>query len=216
MTRNLTPVLLFLAGVGFSSGAMAHPHVFVEASLEIVRNSDGKFSELRQVWRFDELFSTTVVLDFDANANNTLEPEELEEVSKTVTKSVGEENFFTELRLGKENIDFVAPDRINVDYKDGQILMFFETVLAKPVASTEGDFRISVSDPTYYVAMEIAEEGAVIVSGNSAGCTSAISRPDYDLLLSQNQAKATEDFFNNPSGAGLGDDWLTWVTLKCS
>ena len=74
----------------------------VDANLEIVRNGAGEVTELRNVWRFDELFSTTVVMDYDANGNNVLEPEELAEVSKTVTKSISEEEFFTEVRLGKD------------------------------------------------------------------------------------------------------------------
>lgn len=194
--------------------ANAHPHVFVEANLEIVRDDQGNITELRHVWRFDELFSTTVVLDFDANTNNILEPDELEEVSKTVTQSVGQENFFTEIRLGNGNVEFVPPEKINVDYKDGQLLMFFATTLKSPVKPGDGDFKVSVSDPTYYVAMDIADDAAVMISGNSTGCSTQVQRPDYDKLMSQTMT--TEDFFNNPSGAGLGDAWMTWVTLKCA
>jgi ABC-type uncharacterized transport system substrate-binding protein len=194
--------------------ANAHPHVFVEANLEIVRDDQGNITELRHVWRFDELFSTTVVLDFDANANDMLEPDELDEVSKTVTQSVGQENFFTEIRLGNQDVEFLAPEKINVDYKDGQLLMFFATRLKAPVKPGDGDFKVSVSDPTYYVAMDIADDNAVMISGNASGCSSLVQRPDYDKLMSQ--AATTEDFFNNPSGAGLGDAWMTWVTLKCA
>jgi ABC-type uncharacterized transport system substrate-binding protein len=194
--------------------AKAHPHVFVEANLEIVRDDQGNITELRHVWRFDELFSTTVVLDFDANTNNVLEPDELDEVSKTVTQSVGQENFFTEVRLKDENVEFIPPERINVDYKDGQLLMFFATRLKSPAKAGDGDFKVSVSDPTYYVAMDIADDSAVMISGNASGCSSQVLRPDYDKLMSQ--AATTEDFFNNPNGAGLGDAWMTWVTLKCA
>jgi len=196
--------------------ALAHPHVMVDANLEIVRNAAGEVIELRNVWRFDELFSTTVVLDYDANGNNVLEPEELDEVSKTVTKSISEEDFFTEVRLGKESVAFVPPPEIMVDYVDGQILMLFAVTFAKPVNASAGQFRVSVADPTYYVAFELAGEAAVQVSGNGAGCGVEVVVPDYDKLMSQNQASLTEQFFNNPENADLGDDWMTWVNLKCS
>ena len=67
MVKNLFRKFWIAALVSLfaGSGAFAHPHVFVEASLEIVLDKDGRFSKLRQVWRFDELFSATVVLDFD-------------------------------------------------------------------------------------------------------------------------------------------------------
>jgi ABC-type uncharacterized transport system substrate-binding protein len=198
------------------ASALAHPHVMVDANLEIVRNAAGEVTELRNVWRFDELFSTTVVMDYDANGNNVLEPEELAEVSKTVTKSISEEDFFTEVRLGNDSVEFVAPAEIMVDYVDGQILMLFAVNFAKPVNTSAAQFRVSVADPTYYVAFELAGEAAVQVSGNGAGCGVEVVVPDYDKLMSQNQASLTEQFFNNPENADLGDDWMTWVNLKCS
>jgi ABC-type uncharacterized transport system substrate-binding protein len=214
MRSRLLHSAVLMAAVALPVCASAHPHVFVEANLEIVRDEQGNVTELRHVWRFDELFSTTVVLDFDANTNDMLEPDELDEVSKTVTQSVGQENFFTEIRLGNQDVEFLAPEKINVDYKDGQLLMFFATRLKAPVKPGDGDFKVSVSDPTYYVAMDIADDNAVMISGNASGCSSLVQRPDYDKLMSQ--AATTEDFFNNPSGAGLGDAWMTWVTLKCA
>ena len=196
--------------------ARAHPHVMVQANLEIVRNGAGDVTELRNVWRFDEMFSMTVLMDYDTNANNMLEPEELAEVSKTVTKSISEEDFFTEVRLGKETIEFVPPPEIMVDFVDGQILMLFAVTFAQPVKTSPEQFRVSVADPTYYVAFELAGEAAVQVSGNGSGCGVDVLVPDYDKLMSQDPASLTEQFFNNPENADLGDDWMTWVNLKCS
>jgi ABC-type uncharacterized transport system substrate-binding protein len=205
-----------IAMIAAPAVARAHPHVMVDANLEIVRNAAGDVTELRNVWRFDELFSTTVLMDYDANANNVLEPEELAEVAKTVTKSISEEDFFTEVRLGKETVEFVPPPEIMVDYVDGQILMLFAVAFAQPLKTSPEQFRVSIADPTYYVAFELAGEAAVQVSGNGAGCGVDVVVPDYDKLMSQDQASLTEQFFNNPENADLGDEWMTWVNLKCS
>ncbi len=150
--------LAFTAALVLPAVAFAHPHVMVEANLEIVRDEAGQVTELRHVWRFDELFSTTVLVDFDANADNALQPEELEEVSKTVTQSISEQDWFTEVRSGNDTVEIVGPDKIMVDYQDGQLLMFFPARLKQPVSTAAAPFRVSVSDPTYYVAMEIADE----------------------------------------------------------
>ena len=63
------------------SEVRAHPHVFVEANIDIVRDADGNFTELRQVWRFDELFSTVLVLDFDRDGDQKLNQAEMKEVA---------------------------------------------------------------------------------------------------------------------------------------
>ncbi len=207
---------LALAGIVFPGEAGAHPHVLVDVNLEIVRNSAGAVTELRHVWRFDEIFSSTVMLDYDTNGDGELSHEELEEVSKTVTQSIGEQDFFTEVRYKGKTIKFVPPPKIMVSYQDGQILMFFAETFKTPVPAVPGPLLISVSDPTYFVAMELADESAIQITGNGAACKVSIVRPDFDKLYSQNSAALTEEFFNNPKGSTLGDQWLTWVYLNCS
>lgn len=196
--------------------AQAHPHVWVEANLEIMRGQDGKVESLRHVWRFDPLFSSTVLLDFDTNANGQLEPDELDEVSGVVTPSIEEQGWFTEVRLGSQTLEFNGPDKIMVDYVDGQVLMFFEASFDKPVEIGTGAFRVSVADPTYYVAMDIVSEAAVQVSGKGEECAVAITRPDYDALYAQSQATLTEQFFEDPESLDFGDEWFTWVDMTCN
>ncbi|MGQ3281388.1 MAG: DUF1007 family protein, partial [Shinella sp.] len=63
---------LLVAGAAFIAPAVAfaHPHIFAEARLEVVAGEDGTVSELRNVWRFDDMFSASVVMDFDKNSNS--------------------------------------------------------------------------------------------------------------------------------------------------
>lgn len=205
-----------LAGMMTPGVAEAHPHVLVDVNLEIMRNPAGELIELRHVWRFDEIFSSTVMLDYDTDGDGKLSHEELEEVSKTVTQSIGEQDFFTEVRLKGKTVKFVPPPKIMVSYQDGQILMFFAETFKKPVPVVPGPLLISVSDPTYYVAMELADESAIQITGNGTACKVSIVRPDFDKLYSQNSAALTEQFFNDPKGSKLGDQWMTWVHLNCS
>jgi ABC-type uncharacterized transport system substrate-binding protein len=211
------PVKTILAAMMASmpAAALAHPHVFAEANLEIVRDGSGEVTELRHVWRFDELFTSTVVLDFDADGDGKLDTTELDEVSSVVTESIGEYDYYTAVRLDGRVIDFQRPERIMAMLEGEQLLMFFALKLEAPLAVTGGKFAVAVSDPTYYVAMEIADEAAVQVSGSSGGCGIAIARPDFDELLARSPQTLTEQFFENPEGAVLGDEWLTWVNFEC-
>ncbi len=195
--------------------ALAHPHVFVEANLEIVRDAAGEITELRNVWRFDELFSSTVLLDYDDDGDGKLSNKELDEVSKTVTESIGEYDFYTKVRLDGRPRKFISPKKILVDYLDGQILMLFALKMAEPVPVVGHHVHIAISDPTYYVDMELASESAIKINGNGTACKVKIERPDFDKLYAQNSDAQTEAFFNNPNTV-LGDAWLTWVALKCT
>lgn len=209
------PAILFSLPLAGAGAAYAHPHVFVEANLEIVRDTQGAVAQLRHVWRFDELFSSTVILDFDSDADGNLSVGELDEVSAVVTESIGENEFFTQVRVNGKRSEFRGPDRIMVDYVDGQILMFFALDFDEPVAFAGGGLRISVADPTYYVAMEIAGEEAIQITGQGSKCSAHIQRPDFDQLYADNRAALTEKFFTDPVNATLGDEWMTWIELNC-
>lgn len=214
MRKKLTTILVAMLALA-PAEAFAHPHVFVEANLEILRDADGAVIELRHVWRFDELFSSTVLLDFDADGDGKLNDQELEEVSATVTELLGEYDFYTEIRLDGQSQDFVPPPKIMVDYQDNQILMFFAETMEPALPIAGKAFRVAVSDPTYYVAVEIANQSSVQITGKGEPCDVAIERPDFDKLYAQNSQTLTEQFFNNPTNAALGDQWLTWIDFKC-
>jgi ABC-type uncharacterized transport system substrate-binding protein len=102
-----------------------------------------------------------------------------------------------------------------VDFQDNQILMFFALKPDHPVETKSGNFKIAVSDSSFYVAIEIADEAAIQIRGGGTECKVKIDRPDYDALIARNSQTLTEQFFNNPKNAVLGDEWLTWITPQC-
>ncbi|RYE61337.1 MAG: DUF1007 family protein, partial [Rhizobiaceae bacterium] len=79
--------------------ALAHPHIFAEARLEIVAGADGTVQELRNVWRFDEVFSSSVILDFDKNGDLKLDPHELAELGETIRTSLADYHYFSTVTL---------------------------------------------------------------------------------------------------------------------
>lgn len=94
-SKILIAALLSLA----PTAAFAHPHIFVEARLEVVAGKDGSVEELRNVWRFDEVFSSSVVMDFDKNTDLKLEPNELTDVGNTVKKSLADYDYYMNLTI---------------------------------------------------------------------------------------------------------------------
>ncbi|RUU72444.1 DUF1007 family protein, partial [Mesorhizobium sp. M7A.T.Ca.TU.009.01.1.2] len=65
--------------------AYVHPHVFAEARLDVILSPDHQsVKALRHLWRFDDLFSSTVMMEFDKNSDLKLDDKELKEVADTV------------------------------------------------------------------------------------------------------------------------------------
>src|ERR1700754_1984540 len=95
------------------AAAFAHPHIFVEARLEVVAAPDGTIKELHNVWRFDEVFSSSVLMDFDKNTNLKLDPDELKEVGETVRTSLADFDYYTTLTDNGKPVKVAKPDVIN-------------------------------------------------------------------------------------------------------
>ncbi|WP_075997392.1 DUF1007 family protein [Salaquimonas pukyongi] len=218
LTVRSTLIAGLAASLLLSSGmpGAAHPHVWIEANLEVVRNEKGEATEIRHVWRFDEIFSSSLVLDFDDNGNGELDPEELETIGKETRISLAEYNFYTEIRSGSKVIDFFEPEPYIVDYKNGQLMMIMAMELTEPQPMGAEGFKVAVSDPTYYVAVELPDPTAVIVSGNGKSCTSQIVVPDWDALYARDADRLADLFTAGPDEKiDASEDYLTWVEFSC-
>lgn len=217
MIRNFLKKLaigsaLVLATTGVAN---AHPHVWVEANMEVVLNKKAEFTKLRHVWRFDEVFSSTIIFDFDTNADGKLGEEELNELTSTVQKSIADYDFYTALRSGNDVIEFYEPEKINAYYDNNQLIMFFEVNPAKPYNLKEQALRISASDTSFYVAFDFTEEN-VKLSGAEHVCNTEVINPDFDKLYADNSETFSEAFFNDANlVSDLGDEFYSWATVSC-
>jgi ABC-type uncharacterized transport system substrate-binding protein len=185
----MRPILLALGAFLFPAAAEAHPHVFAEARLDVVVNSDGTVKSLRHLWRFDDLFSSTVLMEFDKNADLKLDDAELAEVSNTVHSSLAEYNYF-------------------------QLVILFESEPNAPFA-LRGKVDFGIYDPTFYTAIDFTEDDHMAVSALPAFCKRQVIRPDPDEALAQNQASLTPEFFNDPTGTNLSKIFATKLELDC-
>ena len=212
---RLLPLLAAGAVLAAPAAALAHPHIFAEARLEVVAGEDGTVSELRNVWRFDEMFSASVVMDFDKNSNAVLDPDELAEVGSTVLESLEEFSYYTTITEDGKTVKVAKPDAINVDFKDGQLLMFF-TVKPGEAMPLKGKLTFGVYDPTMYAAMDFASDDDLVAVGDRfAACKRVVVRPDPDEVLAQNQDSLTEAFFNDPAGTDMSKLFATRLELTC-
>lgn len=195
--------------------ARAHPHVFAQARLEVETSANGRILELRHVWRFDEVFSSSVMLDFDRNGDFELDRKELASISEVVTASLAEFDYYTTLTINGVDAQTKLPEAIKVAFQDGQLLMFFAVVPGKPLPLS-GKIAIGVFDPTMYAALDFVTDEDMMVTGAASGlCDNSVIRPDPDEVIAQNQASLTEAFFNEPTGNILSKLFATRLELKC-
>ena len=208
-----------LAGVtallATGQAALAHPHVFAEARLDVVLSAEGAVKSLQHLWRFDDVFSSTVLVEFDKNGDLKLDEAELGAVSQTVKDSLAEYGYFQVVTAGGKDVAMSKPDRLIADFKDNQLIILFESTPAAPMPLT-GKLTFGVYDPTFYTAIDFTEDSYLKVDGMPGRCKSTVVRPDPDEALAANQGTLTDAFFNDPAGTNMSKIFATRLELECA
>ncbi len=211
------PSLFFsclLISMFFATPARLHPHVFAEARLDVRLNPDGSVKGLRHLWRFDDVFSSTILLEFDANSDLQLDTSELDTVAGVVKESIAEYDFFQSVTSNGKTVAMAAPDTLIADFQNNQFIILFESAPTKPL-KLDGTLAIGVSDPTFYTAIEFIQDAHMQVEGQPENCSTAIIRPDPDEAIAQNQKNLTDEFFSDPTGNDLSKLFATRLELTC-
>jgi len=212
--KRISAALAIVAALA-PSMALAHPHIFAEARLEIVADDRNEISELRNVWRFDELFSASVVMDFDKNSNAELDPDELQEIGQTVLDSLQEYNYYTTISDNGKSVKVNKPESIVADYKDGQLLLMFAVKPAEAMP-LKGKLSFGVYDPTMYTAIDFPTDDDLAPVGDQIkACEHKVVRPDPDDVLAENKSSLTDAFFNDPTGTDMSKMFATRIEFTC-
>lgn len=204
-----------IAAVFASTGpASVHPHVFAEARLDVLVNADETVKSLRHLWRFDDLFSSTVLVEFDKNGDLKLDDSELHEVSSTIFSSLAEYGYFQLVSSDGKDVAMKPPESLMANFDNNQLIVLFESEPKAPL-KLKGKVDFGVYDPTFYTAIDFLEDQNMAVDPLPASCKRAVIRPDPDEAISQNQATLTDEFFNDPTGTDLSKIFATRLELTC-
>lgn len=205
---------------GGTGPALAHPHVFADARMEIVGSADGTLASVRNIWRMDELFSTSVVLDYDKNRNGVLDDDELQAVGDTVKESIAEWRFYTFVRTaGGRLVAMQPPAEIRALYQEGQLLLFFEMKTAEPVDLKTGTLAVSNFDETFFVAFDFADEKSFDLVDMPPSCRKTMVVPDEDEAAQQYMSSIASlgpDQTVPDDGIDYSQILATRVEIQCS
>lgn len=215
MHRILSFMMAINGAIFCASAASAHPHVFAQARLELQATSDGYIDELRHVWRFDELFTSTVILEFDADKDGTLGDAELDEVANTIASSIAHYDYFQNLEVKGKDVGFRKVDEMTVGVEDGELLVLFVTIPDQPVLLTDQP-KIGIFDPTFYTAIEFYSERDMVLMDAPEGCQHEMVIPDPDEAIAQNSQSLTDAFYDPNDTNDMSKILATRMEVSCS
>lgn len=160
---------LALAGLLLSATALpvaAHPHIFIDAAVEIGFDGAGRVASLHHSWTFDTAFSVWVVQGLDANGDGSVTPDELQELADENANSLADFGFYT---FAGDGMSFAAAGDQAMRYENGRVTLDF-TIDATAPQSVERPFALGVYDPEYYVAISFADETKISLRNAPDSC----------------------------------------------
>ena len=198
VNRYFAKGVVVVALNAFATQAHGHPHIFADARFDVIADKAGLVQRLRHLWRFDEVFSSTVILEFDRDGNFKLDEAELRAASAVIHKSLGDYNYFQMVAVDGKDVEMSKPERMMATMDSNQLIIFFET-LPKETLHLKGQLVFRVYDPTFYTALDFAHDDYMAVENMPSHCRRTVIRPDPDEAIAENQNSLTQAFFTDPT-----------------
>lgn len=210
--RYAMAALVALGGAWSTRPAEAHPHVWVSVETTVVYDK-GAITGFRHRWTFDELYTTMAVQGLDTDKDGAYDRKELSELAQVNMDGLKEFSYFTQARLGTQVLSTDAPKDYWLEYKDGVLSLNFVLPLAQPVLADADGFAFVVSDPSYFIAFDLAKDQPIRLSeGAPTGCKASIVTSEQDKETVERLGQA---FQQELGGAAMGVGVAKSVAVSC-
>lgn len=188
MRRVLLLGWLLAAGTG---PALAHPHVWIDARIEVLLDDRNQATGLRISWTYDDLYSLYVVGDMglDPDWDGQLTPEE---EARLAGFDMNWDPSFpgdTYALLGAAPLALSRPTDWTASYGDGKITSTHLRRFDAPVPVGALPLVVQVYDPSYYVAYALPFD-PVVVGGQD--CRAEVFVPELDAAQQELLAALSE------------------------
>jgi ABC-type uncharacterized transport system substrate-binding protein len=205
-------ILLACAALALPAApALAHPHVWVKVTSEILYSPDGSVTGVRHHWAFDEMYSTYATQGLDTNNDGKLSQDELKDLAQTNVEALKDFEYFTYARFDGNKAKFEGASDYSLEHDKGTLTLHFTLPLAAPVKAKSAQFEIY--DNTYFVDFALTEGEAVKLTNAPAGCKLRGASKNEPPAA---QAPFDGSTFNKPdSAAALGAMSATRIAVNC-
>ena len=164
----LATAALTLALAGADRPASAHPHVWVTDVTTFLFEGP-RLVGLRHHWQFDELFSSYVIEEHDADGDGAFEPAELAGLQEDAFSNLAEYGYFTHARVDGARLSLTAVEDFEATIEDGLLVYEFTLPLPEPVDPAAVGFAVGVYDAEYYVEVLLDQHDPVRFRGVDSG-----------------------------------------------
>lgn len=198
MILRLCFLLLAALLAGTPSRALAHPHVWITNATTFLFQ-DGRLTGVRLDWTFDELFSDTLVREFDENKNGKLDPQEVAMIQKETFPFLQKFNFFAHILVDKKKVPVTEVHEFSAAATKEGVRYRLTVRLPEPVDPRKSVVSVNVFDETYYVDFIHEKKDPVRIEGASEMCTYRMGKNILSIVSGWNMMVPTPIHLECPS-----------------
>jgi ABC-type uncharacterized transport system substrate-binding protein len=155
-------LIIFLPAISLFS----HPHVFIENSFAFIFD-DNNLEGIRVKWVFDEMFSASVIMDFDIDRNNIFEGKEIKAVEEGAFSNLENYHYYLYVTIGNTQSTVSTIQDFTAEIKNNRIIYYFFVPLDIKSENKEKRVQVGCYDNTYFCHVYNSETDPVILENNS-------------------------------------------------
>jgi nickel/cobalt exporter len=170
--------VVWFAAAGISllalvSSVHAHPHIMIDAEVDIGFDTSGRVASLHHTWTFDAAFSVWMVQGLDTDGDGSVSSAEMQELADENMLGLADYGFYT---VAGDGMTFSAAGDQEMRYEDGRVVLDY-TIDALEPAFPGTRFELGVYDPEYYVAISFDDITDVQLEGAPQDCRARLEPP---------------------------------------
>lgn len=217
--RTQTTCLMVVASILLmgASAVSAHPHGWIDLSVKVIIDNQGRVTALEQNWRMDPFYSLVVMEELGRVEDASLE-EGLSQLGQEIRDNLTPMHYFTEVSLDGEPLALGEVTEYTTRTRDDRLIFMFRLPLAKPQPVADAMLTYQVFDPSYYIEVvheadtqQRIDEDALTLQG-MADCTSSVEKADPDPEVVMRAALLDRDEQGEP---GLGRYFAETGRIDC-
>jgi ABC-type uncharacterized transport system substrate-binding protein len=159
----------------------SHPHTFIINQYEVIVDSSG-FESVTVHWEFDEMFSESLILDFDLNHNRIFEPDEVNTIYNTAFINLKNYDYFLDVKIDGDIFTIETVKHFNVKVSDNNVIYEFSFFPISEGNNQINKLQLMCYDPSYYIMVSTYQDtGLTIVNNSGNVCSSKFCEKFIDF-----------------------------------
>ena len=163
---------LILLGLFFST-LFAHPHTFIDI-YPTITVKDNLTTSFHLKWKIDEMTSSMLIMEFDANGDGKIDKEESNYAYENYFLSLKDYNFYSIIRVKNKTQFFPKIKNFKTTIENNRVCYSFDLDKSYDIRNTIFDF----GDEDFFVAMILKKEFVKI-----DGAKAKVSDLDMDFYF---------------------------------